>query len=122
MTLSVKGSSKEFLVKVIVKNFINKEICGKCKTKEWKKLDHKTKLVEELNKNIRQPSFKALVLALCYYCGDNVKYGLLSKKLFQRKEKHDSWENFSYNKPSSRTMTSSACIRIKNIHWSKLYQ
>ena len=30
-----------------------------------------------------------------YYCGDNVKYGLLSKKLFQRKQQHGGWENFT---------------------------
>ena len=28
----------------------------------------------------------SLVLALRYYCGDNVKHGLLSKQLFQRKQ------------------------------------
>ena len=39
----------------------------------------KIKLVEEIKKNIRQPNFKALVLVLYYYCGDNVRYGLLSK-------------------------------------------
>ena len=52
------------------------------------------KLVEEIKKNIGQPDFKALVLALYYYCWDNVKYGLLSKNLFQRKQQHGSWENF----------------------------
>ena len=30
----------------------------------------------------------ALVLALHFYCGDNVKYGLLSRHLFQRKNEH----------------------------------
>ena len=32
---------------------------------------------------------------LCYYCGDNVKHGLLSKNLFRRMQQHDGWENFS---------------------------
>ena len=76
----------QFLVKV--KNFINKERCGNRKTKECKIRDHKIKLFEEIKKNIRQPDFKALVLALCYYCGDKVKNGLLSKNLFQRKQQH----------------------------------
>ena len=30
-----------------------------------------------------------LVLALHCYCGDNVKYGLLSKHLLQRKQQYD---------------------------------
>ena len=78
MALSKKNmppKSFQFLVKV--KNFINKERCGSRKTKECKRRDHKIK------------SFKALVLALYYYCGDKVKYGLLSKNLFQRKQQHD---------------------------------
>ena len=66
---------------VLVKNFVNKERCGSRKTKERKRFDHKIKLVEEI-KNIRQPNFKASVLALYFYCGDNVKYRLLSKNLF----------------------------------------
>ena len=79
---------KEFLVEVIVKKFSNKERSGNRKKKEWKIRDHKTKLVEEIKRNIRQSYFKALVLALYYYCGDNVKYGLLSKNLLQRKQQH----------------------------------
>ena len=27
------------------------------------------------------------------YCGDNVKYGLLSKHLFQRKQQYGGWKN-----------------------------
>lgn len=54
------------------------------------------KIVEEIKKNIRQHNFKAMVLALYQYCGDNVKYGLLSKNLFQRKQQHGSWESFSF--------------------------
>ena len=69
--------SFQFLVKV--KNFINKERCGSRKTKECKRRDHNIKLFEKIKKNIRQPDFKALVLALYYYCGDKVKYGPLSK-------------------------------------------
>ena len=53
-----------FFVKVIVKNFINKERCGSRKTKECKRCDHKIKLVEEIKKNMQQPNFKTLVLAL----------------------------------------------------------
>ena len=33
-------------------------------------------------------------MALYYYCGDRVKYGLLSKNLFQRKQQHGDCENF----------------------------
>ena len=36
-----------------------------------------------------------LVLALYYYCGDNVKYGLFSKNFIERKQKHGGWENLS---------------------------
>ena len=78
--------SFQFLVKV--KNFTNKERCGSHKTKECKRRDRKIKLFEEIKKNMQQPNFKALVLALYYYCGDKVKYGLLSKNLFQRKQQH----------------------------------
>ena len=78
--------SFQFLVKV--KNFINKERCGSRKTKERKRRDLKIKLSEEMKKDMRQPDFKALVLALYYYCGDKVKYGLLSKNVFQRKQQH----------------------------------
>ena len=58
MDLSKKHASKEFLVKVKVKNFINKmgrcwskERCGSRKAKECKRRDHKIKLVEEIKKN-----------------------------------------------------------------------
>ena len=34
-----------------------------------------------------------MVLALQWYCGDNVKYGLLSKHLFQRKLQYGWWNN-----------------------------
>ena len=68
------------------KNFINKERYGSHKINECKRYDHRIKLFEEIKKNIRQPDFKALVLALYYYCEDKVKYGLLSKNLFQRKQ------------------------------------
>ena len=37
----------------------------------------------------------ALVLALHCYCGDKVKYGLLSKHLFQRKHANVVIEKFS---------------------------
>ena len=54
---------------------LNKERCENRKTKECKRRDHKIQLVEEIQKNMRQPNFKALVLALYYYWGDNVSYG-----------------------------------------------
>ena len=54
--------SKEFLVKAIVKNFINKEKYIRRKTKECKRRDHRIKLVEEIKRNIRPRNFKALVL------------------------------------------------------------
>ena len=78
-----------FSFQLIVKNFIDKERCSSCKTKESKRRDHNVKLFQEIKKNIRQPDFKALVLSLYYYCGDKVKYWLLSKNLFQRKQQHD---------------------------------
>ena len=83
-----KHASKEFLV-FKVKNFINKERSGSSKTKECKRRDHEINFFEEIKKNIRQPGFKALVLALYYYCGDKIKYGLFSKNLLQRKQQHD---------------------------------
>ena len=55
---------------------------------EYKRRDHKVKLVEEIKRNIRQPNFKALILTLYYYCRDNLKYGLLAKNLSQRKQEH----------------------------------
>ena len=63
--------------KVIVRNFISKDRYGSCKTNEWKRM----KLVAEFKNNPRKPNFEALVLTLHCYYGDNVKYGLLSKKL-----------------------------------------
>ena len=78
-----------FLVKVIVKKFITKERYGSRKTKKCKRCDHKIKLVEGIKKNIQQSNFKVSGLALYCYCGDTVKYGLLSlslsKKMSQRK-------------------------------------
>ena len=85
MALNEKHASKEFLV-FKVKIFINKERFGSRKTKDCKRRDHKIKFFEEIKKSIRQPDLKALVLALYYYCGVKVKYGLLSKNLFQRKQ------------------------------------
>ena len=61
--MSKKHASKKFLVEVIVKNFINKKGCGSRKTKECKRRDSETKLVEEIKKNTRQSNFKALSLA-----------------------------------------------------------
>ena len=69
MALSKIHFSKELLVKVIVKNVARRKSAK----------DVMIKLVKEIKKNIRQPNFKALVLGLYYYHGDNVKYGLLSK-------------------------------------------
>ena len=60
------------------------------KTTKWKSLkkrNHKVKMVKKIqNKyNIRQLCFETLLLALHYYSGDNVKYGILAKHLLQRK-------------------------------------
>ena len=101
---------KRFWFLVKVKNFISNKRCGSRKTKECKRRDHKTKLFEDIKKNIRQADFKALVLPLCYYCGDKVKYGLPSKNLFQRKQQHDGQEYFSvainfYEKPQLLVLT-----------------
>ena len=62
---------------------------------EWWKNFHPANSPEfpEIKNNIGQPNFETLVLALCCYCGDNVKYGVLSKILFQRKQQHGGWEN-----------------------------
>ena len=58
------------------------------KRKTCKRCDHNIKLIEEIKNNIRQSNFEALVLTLYCYCGDNVKYRLLSKNLFQKKQQH----------------------------------
>ena len=42
---------------------------------------------------MRQLYFGTLVLALYYYREDNVKYGLLSEHLSQRKQQYGSWKN-----------------------------
>ena len=47
--MKINTSLQKVLVKVIVKNFINKERCGSRKTKECKRRNHKIKLVEEIN-------------------------------------------------------------------------
>ena len=41
--------------------------------------------------------FGTLILVLLCCCGDNVKYGLLSKRLFQRKQEHGGWKNLQGN-------------------------
>ena len=59
------------------------------------------------------------------YCGDNTKYGLLSKKLLQRKQQNDGWENLRVIIKFIKTVTSShhvewrtftEAIYINNIH------
>ena len=86
------------------KILINIEKVKSCKLKEQKIKSFKIrlsyiilnflnyiKLVEEIKNNIGQPNFETLVLALYCYCGDNVKYALLSKTSFQRKQQHGGW-------------------------------
>ena len=72
-----------------VAHLIKKYVKG-ARRKSAKRWEHKIKLVE--------PSFKDLVLGLYYYCRDHVKYGLLSKNLFWRKQQYEGWENFSVTK------------------------
>ena len=40
-------------------------------------------------------TYLALVLALYCYCRDDVKYGLLSRHLFQRKWQYGGWKNLT---------------------------
>ena len=74
------------------------------KSKECKKLYYKKKSatkVFEVCMSIVYDSFVlelsiiALVLALHCYCGDKVKYGLLSKHLFQGKCQYGGWKNLT---------------------------
>ena len=50
---------------------------------------------EHLANKLHDSFFRTLVLHYC--CGDNVKYGLLSKCLFQNQE-HDGWKKCQGNK------------------------
>ena len=52
--------------------------------RECKRRDHKIKLVEEIRKVYNSLILKLVVLALYYYCGDNVKCISL-KKLVPKK-------------------------------------
>ena len=61
MALSKKTCLQGVLVKAIVKNLINKEKCGSCKTKKCKRCDHKIKFVSEIERNIQQLNLEALV-------------------------------------------------------------
>ena len=54
MALSKITCLQRVLVKVIVKNFINKERCGCRKTKECKRRGRKIKLVEEIKGTLMQ--------------------------------------------------------------------
>ena len=42
--------------------------------------------MEGIKKNIQQSNFKVSGLALYCYCGDTIKYGLLSKKKKKKKK------------------------------------
>ena len=64
--------TKYFLQYLNPTSYLNKERFVSRKTKQYKRCDHRIKLVEEI-KNIRQPNFKTSVLALYYYCADNIK-------------------------------------------------
>ena len=46
--------------------------------------------LSSINLGIRQLYVRTLVLAL--HCGDNIKYGRLSKHLSQRKQQYDGWK------------------------------
>ena len=54
---------------------------------------HKVSYKSCLSKSMLKLYFETLVLALHCYCGDNVKYGLLSKHLLQRKLQYGGWKN-----------------------------
>ena len=59
------------------------------KREQCKKRNHRSNLFRTFNKYIiRQLFLETLVLVLHCGCGDNVKYGLLSERLFQRKQEH----------------------------------
>ena len=59
--------------------------------------------------------FETLVLALHCYCGDNVKYGLISKHLCQRKLQYGGWKNLTNKvKVLQKTMTSSNQMNKKH--------
>ena len=50
----------------------------------------------------------ALVLVLHCYCGDMVKYGLLSKHLFQRKQQHGRFKKSHFNNKLCEKITSAS--------------
>ena len=81
------------------KKIIYKEKYMSCKTKDRKKRNHKISyesLSSKVYNSLIQGSFtsllcfETLVLAMHCYCGDNVKYQLLSKHMFQRKQHYGS--------------------------------
>ena len=61
--------------------------CGRCK-KRYHKVSQLRKFIK-YKYGIRLLHFGTLVLARYCYCGDNVKYGLFSKRLFQSKQEYD---------------------------------
>ena len=85
------------------KNSFKKKIVEQSKNKECKKRYHKEKIgcqSFQVCISIVYDSFfwnlaLALVLALHCYCGDNVKYGLLSRHLLQRKRQYGGWKNLT---------------------------
>ena len=68
------------------------------------------------------PRGVTFVLALLWYCRDNIKYGLLSKHLFQRKLQYGSCKNLKVKIHFHKKQWLSLIkCGIKNIHRSKLY-
>ena len=69
-----------------------------CETKS----ENKSSFFKKFNKwDIREHQFGTLISTLYCYCEDKVKYGLLSKHVFQRKQQHDSGKNLNiYGKHS----------------------
>ena len=66
----------------------------------------------------------ALVLALHSYCRDNVKYGLLSKHLFQIKRQYSSWKSHLVTTNMEKNMEKKTFIEasyIYNILEKKLF-
>ena len=100
-----------------------------CKTKDRKKRNHKISyesLSSKVYNSLIQGSltsllcFETLVLAMHCYCGDNVKYQLLSKHMFQRKQHYGSWKIFNWRQTFIKN-TFPLSNAIKSIRQGKLY-
>ena len=85
---------------VFQNKLIYKEKCGKINSPEIKTYEVFQVCISAVYDSfILQLSISinklALVLALHFYCRDNVTQGLLSKNLFQRKRKYGGWKNLT---------------------------